>query len=110
MPFEALGLVRGETIHQLLAQQEREECAEHVTADSGIGFVEDGPRRISLRIPMIATTCSDASRYLFRLIATRGKAPLGSSADLSVRVYCQAAVKAVPVVNRRDPSANREVP
>jgi len=63
-----------------------------------------------VRIPMIATTCSDASRYLFRLIATRGKAPLGSSADLSVRVYCQAAVKAVPVVNRRDPSANREVP
>jgi len=47
LPFEALGLVRGETIHQLLAQQEREECAEHVTADSGIGFVEDGPRRIS---------------------------------------------------------------
>jgi hypothetical protein len=45
LPFQPLCLMRGETVHQLFAQQERKEFAEHVTADAGIGFVEDGPRR-----------------------------------------------------------------
>jgi len=47
---------------------------------------------MELRIPTIATTRSDGSRppiptdrdHLFRSIATSVKAPLGTSADLSV--------------------------
>jgi hypothetical protein len=44
LPFEELGFACGQAVHQLLAQHEREEGAEHVTTDTGIGFVEDRPR------------------------------------------------------------------
>jgi len=59
---------------------------------SGLLHEPIGDISVILRIPTIATTRSDGSRppiptdrdHLFRSIATSVKAPLGTSADLSV--------------------------
>ena len=45
LPFNAGGVTRGEAVHQFLAQQQCEKRAEHMTADTGIGLVEDRPGR-----------------------------------------------------------------